>query len=120
MERTEGFTDRDRIVLRTDGEAVGIFSLPIVVGEIESVLFVDSDIPDGLLCFEAPVTKAWLKMYPLDEPPKTAGEVKWMLRAGSAVFHRPAWYRLEDKLYLYPPAPCDGRVILDYIEREEE
>lgn len=119
MECTEGFANRDRIVFRTYGEARGSFVLPEDVGEIESVLFIDSDIPDGLLCFEAPVTLAWLKMYSMNGAPKTEGEVKWMLQAGHYKFHRPVWYRFKGKLFLFPAVPCDGRVALDYYVKSD-
>uniref|UniRef100_A0A6M3XLK1 Uncharacterized protein n=1 Tax=viral metagenome TaxID=1070528 RepID=A0A6M3XLK1_9ZZZZ len=104
-----------RIVTRTDGEARSKFKLPEGI-EVVRVVYVNSDIPGELLCFEAPISRAWLQMYSMSSPPETEKEVQWMLRAGYERFHRPVWHTMNDTLYLYPPAPCDGKLAVDYEE----
>jgi len=118
MECAAGNGDRDRVVFRVR-EASSEFALPLSIGSdgiVEEVKYVSSDIPEGLLCFEVPVTRSWLKMYSLDGEPETEREVQWMLRAGHATFHRPVWKVFNGTLYLWPPAPCDGRLIVDYVK----
>jgi len=114
MEWTALPHDCRRLVIKTRGQSRTAFPLPPAV-VIQKVVYVSSDIPAGLLCFEAPVTRAWLHLYSLDGQPQTVGEVKWMLRAGYEHFHRPVWYVLDDTLYLFPAAPCDGQLVIDYV-----
>lgn len=109
-------SDSHRLIIRTRGEARSSFLLPIGM-MVERVVYVSSDVPEGLLCFEAPITRAWLRMYSLDGQPETEREVRWMLRAGHEYFHRPVWHILNDTLYLFPPAPCDGRLVVDYVHQ---
>lgn len=115
MERVAEADNRRRIVMRTDGTHTSSFVIPPGI-HVERVVYISSDFPTGLLCFETPVTRSWLRTYSMNGVPESEDGVRALLKSSYARFLRPVWYILDDTMYLYPPAPCDGSMVVDYVD----
>lgn len=90
------------------------YPLPKRVGPIVSVIYKGREYPIELTLFEMPITRSYLmRVYSMNGPPASREEAFAMLRAAHGSFSfRPMWYRWEDELLIWPPAPNDGEIIV--------
>lgn len=100
-----------RLVIE-EREARSVYPLPANAGEVVSVKFVSHEYPKGLLLFEAPAQKSYLKMFRMNGYPHDVEQAKEMLRKAFHVFHAPCWLVKEGRLIVHPPV-VDGYLVVD-------
>lgn len=89
-----------------------VYPLPKRVGRIVSVVYRGREYPIELTLFECPITKAYLRVYSMDEPPASREEAFAMLGTAHGTFsYRAMWYRWGDELLIWPPTPNVGEIL---------
>ena len=105
-------TVNGRWTLRT-GDGRCAYTLPSEVGEILSVRYVEGDYPDGLQMFEAPIQRSYLHVWGFMLEPRDEASAKMLLEKAFREFHAPVWYRLGDKLIVYPPPVNQAYLVVE-------